>query len=301
MVCNNRVTWTATALLLVSSAWLTPSPASADPHRPVGHEPGGVDSEHMFGFVTGTDMGGAGEIEVEAEQDSGFSKRGGRYYAASNALQLKYTVIDNFRIAPHLEFGHQHIAGVAGIDDMRQFGLAAGGVEFKYRALNRGHAPFGLTFAVDTSVGRIDLGTGQRVRDYALDFSAAVDRELINDRLYGAINFNYTPAWTRDILGGWARSGAIGIGGAMVSRIGDGVYAGGEVRYIRAYDSAGLSAFCGDAVFAGPTLYVMLSQRANMTFAWNLQVHGHALGQTAGLDLTNFERHQVRVRLGIGF
>ncbi len=37
----------------------------------------GVDSEHMFGFTVGSDIGSAGEIEIEGEQDSGFGKRMG--------------------------------------------------------------------------------------------------------------------------------------------------------------------------------------------------------------------------------
>ncbi len=261
-----------------------------------------VDSEHMFGFTVGSDIGSAGEVEIEGEQDLGIGKRVGRYYAALNSVQLKYTATDNFRIAPHVEFGHHLMAGVPGVADISKFGFASGGIEFKYRVLNRADAPFGLTFGVDTSMARIDIGTGQRMRDYALDFSAALDREIVKDRLFGAINFVYAPSWARDhVTGTWERAAATEVSAALSSRIANGVYVGGEVRYLRAYDSAGLSSFAGDAVFAGPTLYVMFSQRANMTLAWNMQVTGHANGESGRLDLTNFERHQVRLRFGFGF
>lgn len=256
----------------------------------------------MFGFTVGSDIGSAGEIEIEAESDSGAGKRAGRYLAAMNALQFKATITDHLRIAPHLEFAHHAVAGVPGMADLARTELAAGGVEFKYRVLNRADAPFGLTFGLDTSVARTDAATGQRARDYGLDFSAALDRELIPDRLYGAINLIHAPSWGRDpVTRAWARSSQSGIGAALVGRIGEGIYLGGEVRYLRAYDSIGWRGFSGDAVFAGPSLFVELAPRATMTVAWNAQIAGHAEGEAGRLDLRNFERHQVRVRFGFGF
>jgi hypothetical protein len=38
-----------------------------------------------------------------------------------------------------------------------------------------------------------------------------------------------------------------------------------------------------------------------MSVAWNAQVAGRVVGEPGALDLTNFERHQVRFRLGIEF
>ncbi|MBN9599121.1 MAG: hypothetical protein J0G28_05540 [Afipia sp.] len=261
-----------------------------------------LDSEHLFGFTVGSDIGGAGEVEIEAESDSGLGKRSGRYFAALNSLQLKYTWLENVRIAPHVEFGLHAISGVPGMDDLHRVSVASGGVEFKYRLLDRASAPFGLTFGLDVAMGRIDAATGLRTRDHALDVSVALDRELVADRLFGALNVVYAPGWARDHdARRWSQSAVAEVGGALVARIADGVYAGGEVRYLRAYDSVALSDFAGEAVFAGPSLYVMLSPRANMTIAWNTQVAGHVPGERGPLDLAHFERHQLRVRLGMGF
>jgi hypothetical protein len=261
-----------------------------------------LDSEHMFGFTVGSDIGSTGEMEIEAESDSAFGKRAGRYIAALNSLQLKYTWLENVRIAPHVEFGLHSISAVPGMGDLGRASVASGGVEFKYRLLDRAAAPFGLTFGLDVAMGRIDAATGLRAREHALDFSVALDRELVADRLFGALNFVYAPGWARDHdTRVWGQSAVLEVSGALVARIAEGVYAGGEVRYLRAYDGVGLSDFAGDAVFAGPSLYVMLSPRANMTIAWNAQVAGHAPGESGSLDLARFERHQLRVRFGMGF
>lgn len=261
-----------------------------------------LDSEHMFGFTVGSDIGSAGDIEIEGESDSAAGKRAGRYIAALTSLQLKYTWLENVRIAPHVEFGLHAIDGVPGMSDIGRASVASGGVELKYRLLNRASAPFGLTFALDASVGRIDVATGLRARDHALDFSVALDREIVADRLFGALNFVYAPGWARNHdTGLWGQSAVLEVSGALAGRIANGVYAGGEVRYLRAYDNVSLSGFAGEAVFAGPSLYVMLSPHANMTIAWNAQIAGQAQGQIGPLDLTNFERHHLRLRFGMGF
>jgi len=303
---DNRITPAALAMIIVAGIGIGiggVGDACADGRvsRPPAHA-AGVDSEHMFGFTVGSDIGSAGETEIEAESDSGAGKRAGRYLAAMNALQLKATITDHIRISPHVEIGHHAIAAVPGMADLSRTEFAAGGVEFKYRVLDRASAPFGLTFGLDTSVAGIAAATGQRTRDYGLDFSAALDRELIPDRLYGAINLVHAPSWARDpVSRAWAPSSQSGVGAALVGRIGEGVYLGGEVRYLRAYDSAGWRGFSGEAVFAGPSLFVVLAPRATMTLAWNAQIAGHAQGEAGALDLKNFERHQVRVRFGFGF
>ena len=75
----------------------------------------------------------------------------------------------------------------------------------------------------------------------------------------------------------------------------------GEVRYERAYDGLALNRFAGEAWFAGPALYLRLTDTAWMSALWNAQFAGHAAGDPRSLDLTNFERHLVKVRVGIQF
>ncbi len=300
-VCDGHTTAARLVLGLVAAlSWLTV--AGEAEAGDGGAKAFSLDSEHMFGFTVGSDIGSAGEVEFEAELDSAAGKRAGRYVAALNSLQLKYTWLENVRIAPHIEFGLHSIDSVPGLSDVGRASVASGGVELKYRLLNRASAPFGLTFGLDASMGRIDAATGLRAREHALDFSAALDREIVADRLFGAVNFVYAPGWARDHdTGLWGQAAVLEVSGALTGRIADGVYLGGELRYLRAYDSVSLSSFAGEAVFAGPSLYVMLSPHANMTIAWNAQVAGQAQGESGHLDLIHFERHQLRVRFGMGF
>jgi len=262
---------------------------------------GAVDSEHLFGFTTGSDIGDAGELELEKETNAAIGRRYGRYVASATTFQAKYTAVDNFRIAPYFAATYHAISASPPLSDINRLALAAGGVELKYRALDRAKAPFGLTFGGDLSQGVIDRDTGQSARVTALDLNAAIDRELVPARVFGALNLSYSPSWTYEPVGQlWERSAKVASGAAIAHQIVDKVFVGAELRYMRAYEGTGLGHFAGEALFAGPTLYVVLPANGSMTIAWNSQIAGHARGDARALDLAHFERHQLRVRFGFG-
>ena len=79
------------------------------------------------------------------------------------------------------------------------------------------------------------------------------------------------------------------------------VVVGAEVWYLRHYDAANLTAFTGDAVMLGPTLYVQFTPKMFMTAAWNTQVWGREIGnpvlaQSGGVSAPS---RQTEIRLGI--
>ncbi len=51
-----------------------------------------IDTEHMFGFTEGSDIGEAGERELEAEPTGRFGKQDGSYNAVATGFQAKYTL-----------------------------------------------------------------------------------------------------------------------------------------------------------------------------------------------------------------
>jgi hypothetical protein len=56
-----------------------------------------IDTEHLFGFVIGTDVGNVGDKELEAEVTSGFGKRPGSYAAFAPSLEYEFVPIANLR------------------------------------------------------------------------------------------------------------------------------------------------------------------------------------------------------------
>jgi hypothetical protein len=262
----------------------------------------GIDTEHLFGFMIGTDVGTVGEREFQSETTGRFGKNGGSYRAAGQELELEFLPANNFRIEMGTTFAAHDINGVMGLDDRRQLSWQAVSVDFRYRFLDRDAAPFGLTLAMETHADRVDETTAAVVRNYGTDFTLAFDREVIPNVAVAALNLTYRPEWTRFAGTGAAEQEAtVGAAFGLMAQVRPGVFLGGEARYFRRYEGIGLDELAGQALFIGPTAYFQLSERSRLTATWSVQAWGRPAGSNAALDLVNFERHQARLVFGFNF
>jgi hypothetical protein len=282
---------TIRAAVLCSSA-LLPGVVYAD----------GLDTEHLFGFMIGTDVGTVGEREFQSQTTGSFSKNGRKYRAISQEFELEFVPVRNFRVEIGGAFTAHDISGVPGIEDRRQLSWQGVSVDLRYRFLDRNTAPFGLTFAVETRTDRIDEATAAAARSYGTDFTLAFDRELIPNVTVAAFNLIYRPEWTRLAGTGAAeQESTVGAALGLMTQLRPGFLLGGEMRYLRRFEGIGLEELAGQALFIGPTAYFQLSERSRLTASWSVQAWGRPAGSNAALDLINFERHQARMTFGVNF
>ena len=269
---------------------------------PAGVRAEGIDTEHLFGFMIGTDVGNVGEREFQTQTTGRFGRSGGNYRAAGQQFELEFVPAKNFRVELGTTFSAHDINGVPGFDDRRRLGWQGVAVDFRYRFLDRETAPFGLTVAVEPHADRIDEATAAAVRKYGADFTVAFDRELVPNVAVAALNLIYQPEWTRVVGTGAAeQEPTIGAAFAVMAQLRPGFLLGGEARYLRKYEGIGLEEFSGQALFVGPTAYFQLSKTSRLTASWSVQAWGRPAGSTASLDLVNFERHQARLIFGVNF
>src|SRR6195256_38821 len=269
---------------------------------PVSVRAGDIDTEHLFGFMIGTDVGNVGEREFQSETTGAFSRNGGRYRAISQEFELEFVPARNFRIEIGSAFAAHDINGVPGLEDRRQLSWQGVSVDLRYRFLDRDTAPLGLTFALENHADRIDETTAAAVRNYGASFTLAFDRELIPNFAVAALNLIYQPEWTRLVGTGAAeQESTIGAAFAVMAQMRPGFLVGGEARYLRKYEGIALQEFNGEALFVGPTAYFQLSERSRLTLAWSFQAWGRSAQSSPVLDLVNFERHQARLVFGVNF
>jgi len=262
----------------------------------------GIDTEHIFGFSMGSDIGAKGELELESEQVAGFGRRTGSYFAYSGLQLLNYTVTDNFRIAPGFIINSNRIRDVQGFDDVTQTGIGGVAVELRYKLIDREKAPFGLTLHLQPTWNRLDEATGLRVEQYSNELLALFDKEIIKDRLWGAINIGYGMAWSRfKDAGEWVHDSDFSFQAAASYQVFNGLLLGTEARYVRAYDGLGLDRFKGDALYLGPTFSTHLAANVGLSGTVNVRVAGKGRGTEDGLELANFERVQAMLRLNVLF
>jgi hypothetical protein len=132
---------------------------------------GEVDTEHMFGFTEGSDIGEAGEKELEADSTGRFGKLGGSYNTVATALEAKYSFSDRFRLSAVATVAYYDITGVNAIDDRRQGALQSVSFDARFRLFDREHAPFGLTLSVEPHRGFADEMGGSLPTSTGLNFA----------------------------------------------------------------------------------------------------------------------------------
>jgi hypothetical protein len=261
-----------------------------------------IETKYIFGFTTGSGIGLEGEKEFTVDSIGRFGKRDGRYAATETKYEFEFTPTQFIQI----EFGAlgstHHIGGVTDLDDRRQVAVSGAFAEFRYLAIERtSNNPLAVTLAVEPTVRLIDETSGARVRNYEFETIVNADLELLKNRLFAGFNLLYEPEVTWTAMGDTLREAKFGGSAALSLRIASNVVVGGEVWYLRHYDDAGLSAFTGDAVMLGPTLYIQFTPKMFMTAAWNAQVWGREIGNPVSLNLAEFQRHRARLKFAVEF
>ena len=155
-------------------------------------------------------------------------------------------------------------------------------------------------FTVEPHWGFADEMSGAPADQQRAAFRLLADRELIPGRLFAALNVIYEPEQTRlRGSGETLRDSTLGVSAALAMQVMPGVFIGAEARNLRHYDGLGLDGFAGQALYIGPTLYATFAERYFISAAWNVQVWGAVRGTSGALDFDNFERHQVKLRVGL--
>jgi hypothetical protein len=261
-----------------------------------------IETKYIFGYTTGSGIGLEGEKEFTVETLGRFGKRDGHYAAAETKYEFEFTPSQFIQI----EFGAlgstHNIGGVTGLDDRSQVALGGALAELRYLAIERtSNNPLSVTLAVEPTVRRIDETSGERVRNFEFETTVNADLELMKNRLFAGFNLLYEPEVTQSAIGDTQREATFGGSAALSLRIASNVVVGGEVWYLRHYDAANLTAFTGDAVMLGPSLYIQFTPKMFMTAAWNAQVWGREVGNPVALNLAEFQRHRAKLKFAWEF
>ncbi|MET0677517.1 MAG: hypothetical protein ABW175_17105 [Bradyrhizobium sp.] len=286
--------WTRAKTILLTVASVTVLPACA------GAE--GFDTEHIFGFMIGADVGAVGEREFQTDTTGRFGRSGGKYRAIGQEFELEFVPVQNLRIELGSTFTSHQISSVPDMEDRRRFAWQGASLDVRYRFLDRETAPFGLTFATELHGHRVDETSASSVRSFGTEFRLAFDREIVPERIIAAFNLLYEPEWTRVVgTGVMERDSTAGAALGVLAKLRPDFLLGGEARYLRKYEGIGLDELSGQALYVGPTAYFQLSTLSRLTLSYSIQAWGRSAGSSASLDLVNFDRHQARIVFGLNF
>ncbi len=262
-----------------------------------------LETKYLFGFTDGTDIGGEGENEVEAETTAGLGMQGGSYRAIEQEFEFESVPSQYWGYEASAHFLSQQIDGVAGLDNLDQTTFSGLSWKPKFLIIGRGPGnPIGLSISVQPEWGRIDGTSGAHSTSFNMETRLAADTELIPNMLYAATNLIYAPEIARGPAdSSWSRSSGFGATAAMAYRVAPKVTLGGEAEYYRAYGGFGFNTLDGSAFYLGPTLHIQFSPKIFLAAAWSAQVAGHAQSQPGNLDLSDFTRQRANLKIGFEF
>jgi hypothetical protein len=275
-----------------------------------------IDTEDLFGFTEGSDVGDPGELEASIDSTGRF----GRYSVFSSTLEAEYTPVDRFSFAFDATFDRYWIRNVPDLENRNTGRLSQLSTQWRYQFIKRDPSPVGLTLSLEPQFGFFDQDTGERARRTALKAVLSLDTALVPERLFAALNLTYEaervrprtfvglngaleevdasdPAAVAVIRSPAERESTIGISAAVAFQAVPNLFVGAEARYQRQYEGLDFKAFEGHALFLGPTLFVKVSDQVSLSAAWNVQVVGKANDGSGHLDLENFEWHQAKLKL----
>ena len=259
------------------------------------------DTEHMFGFTEGADIGRRGDLEGEIETIGRFGRQANAYNVISTTPTLKYGVTDQFRIAPAVTFSNYSLSGFDAFQDRGGVRVDAVSAEFRYHPLDRASAPIGLTFVATPFLGFTNFATGAPADGVGAAFVVVADRALVPGQLFATVNVSYQLERERDqATGATFDSSILGFSAAASRRLLPWLYLGAEARYLRSSSGLALSSLAGQALYLGPVFYATIVPGVSVSGAWDVQAWGQAAGAGGALDHLDFERNQVKLRLSIG-
>ena len=291
----------AAALWLATAFGVAAQPSPSE-HEPKAYE---VPSGDIFGFTTPTDVGSPGDKDIALETTTRLGKRGGTYWSPTLKTQVGGTIANNvwLGLSPFVT-GHR-IYSVPDLDDRSQLRFDGFSGEVIYRFLERTQTnPLAAAFSVEPRVARVGPVTGEPVSAYAAEFKLFLDAVLVPGQLYAAINLNYALGterhrWAVDEK--WEEASGTNVSFTLAYQAAERVLVGVEARYLTIFSGAFMNEFASHAVFAGPNLFLKLSNSTALNFAWTPQLAGRAKGLPGSLDLDNFERHQFRLKFAASF
>jgi hypothetical protein len=252
-----------------------------------------IDTEHIFGFTEGADVGEKGQRELENTLTGLFGKPGS-YAALRNETAFRYGIVDGLRLGLGVTADQHVIRGVPSLDDRAAFAFSGVMGELRWQVLRLDRAPLGLALSMAPQWQRIDELTGQQTESYSLPLTLLADIAPIAETLFAALNLTVAPTYTR--LGdGSQRETPMEASVAGAFALAPGLFLGAEVRHLNHNQQGFLT---GHALFVGPSLYVSLSKTVAVKVAWSVQIPDETTGT---LDLVNYERNQVRLQLVKGF
>ncbi len=285
---------TCLALLLALAAPCEISRAAAEEGRgKTDAEKTEIDSEHIFGFSEGSDIGEKGEREIEGVTIGSFGKIGS-YNNVDNETSFRYGVLDSLRLSIGTLSDYYNIHQVPTLADRSSVNFSGIITEIRWNIVDRSKNAFGMSLSINPEWRHLDPVSGANSQNVAVPFTLLVDKEVIPAKLLTALNLIYQPSFAC-VQAGCTRADTFTVIAAATYAIAPNVFLGGEIRHENQAINGNLDTH---ALYLGPSLFYRFSKDFAVKGAWAAQIPD--VGART-LDLKTYTSHQFEFQFAYTF
>ena len=266
-----------------------PSPAHAD--------------ENIFAYSYGSETLPAGGTEAYLWATDRRGAGAGDYDAQDYKLELEHGITNHLQGSVYLNFTSHHIEGLEPALEDRDRDFAWNGVQasLKYALSSPYTDGLGVAVYLEPGYARYSGTSGEREDQLTLEAKLLLQKNFMQDRLIWVGNVTAEQEFAHEAGGEWEHELEFELSSGLAYNVAPGWHLGVEGRYTSAYENFPDEFERADyALFAGPTVHYA-NRRWWATLSYQSQVAGGPNIRSDSLNLGDYQRREIRLKLGYNF
>ena len=259
--------------------------------------------ENYFAYSYGSETLPKGGTEAYLWVTDRREKDLGSYNAQDYKFELEHGFSDRFQASAYVNFVSHHIDGLAPELGNQDRDFAWNGIQasFKYAFTSPYKDGIGVALYVEPGFSRYGKKSGERANQVSLETKLLLQKNFLNDKLILVGNVTAEQEFEHVGGGEWESELEFEVSSGLAYNVAPGLHLGAEGRYTAAYENFPNEFQRSDyAIFLGPTVHYA-TRKWWATLSYQPQISGGPKVRSTSLNLADYEKREIRLKLGYNF
>ena len=227
----------------------------------------------------------------------------GEYNAQDIKFELEHGFSDRFQASAYVNFVSHHIQGLQPELGNQDHNFAWNGMQasFKYAITSPYKDGIGIAIYVEPGFSRYGKKSGKRADQVSVETKLLLQKNFMNDKLIWVGNVTAEQEFEDQGGGVWESELEFELSSGLAYNVAPGLHLGAEGRYTAAYENFPNQFQRSDyAIFFGPTIHYA-TRKWWATLSYQPQISGGPKVRSNSLNLADYEKQEIRLKLGYNF
>ena len=259
--------------------------------------------ENIFAYSYGSETLPQGGTEAYLWATDRRGKGAGDYDAQDYKLELEHGFSDRLQASLYMNFISHHIDGLEPeLEDVdRDFAWNGMQAAFKYALTSPYKDGIGVAVYVEPGFARYSRKSGERETQLMLETKLLLQKNFLQDRLVWVGNITAEQEFEHEEGDEWESELEFELSSGLAFNVAPGWHLGAEGRYTSAYENFPEEFEREDyALFFGPTVHYA-ARKWWATLSYQPQISGGPDVRSGSRNLADYEKREVRLKLGYNF